>query len=82
MESESARVPGSAANGCAHNTAAFESPALRSWEMKPPGGGPRLESGWGSRGPEIRVLPLPHYGELNLSGGRRRPESGGRAEAR
>jgi hypothetical protein len=37
MESESARVPGSAANGCAGNTAAFESPALRSWEMKPTG---------------------------------------------
>ena len=48
MESEPARVPGSAANGCAGNTAAFESPALRSWEMKPPGSGPRLENGWGS----------------------------------
>jgi len=48
MESEPARVPGSSANGCAGNTAAFESPALRSREMKPTGGGPRLENGWGS----------------------------------
>ena len=49
MESELARVPGSAANGCAGNIAAFESPALRFREMKPPGGGPRLESGWGRK---------------------------------
>jgi hypothetical protein len=33
--------------------------ALRSWEMKPLGGGPRLENGWGSGGPEIRILRLP-----------------------
>jgi hypothetical protein len=48
MEGESARVPGSAANGCAGNTAAFESPALRSWEMKPPGG-------WSLSGKRVRV---------------------------
>jgi len=48
LESEPVRVPGSAANGCTGNAVAFESPALRSWEMKPPGGGPRLESGRGS----------------------------------
>jgi hypothetical protein len=59
MESEPAGVPGSAANGCAGNAAAFESPALRSWEMKALGGDSRLESGWGRVGPEIRFLPLP-----------------------
>ena len=29
-------------------TVAFKSPAFLAWEMKSPGGGPRLESGWGS----------------------------------
>ena len=47
----------------------FEFSALRSWEMKPPGGGPRLESGWGSEGPGIRVLRLPPW-RANLPGSR------------
>jgi hypothetical protein len=54
----------------AHFGVGFEFSALRSWEMKSPGGGPRLESGWGSEGPEIRVLRLPPW-RVNLPG--RRP---------
>jgi hypothetical protein len=59
MESEPARVPGLAANECAGNTVGFDCSALRSWRMKPPGRGHRLESEWGSQGPEFRVLRLP-----------------------
>jgi hypothetical protein len=77
MESEPARVPGSAANGCAGNTVAFKSPTLLAWEMKPPGCGHRLESEWGSQGPEIRVLLLPQW-RVDLPGGRPRLESGQR----
>jgi hypothetical protein len=76
MESEPARVPGSGANGCAGNAVGFEFSALRSWEMKPLGGGPRLESGWGREALGFEFSVFRPLWRVNLSGGRRRPESG------
>jgi hypothetical protein len=69
-EGEPDRVPGSPAKRCAGNTVSFDCSAFRFWEMKSLGGGPRVESGWGSEGLEIRVLRLPPW-RVNLSG--RRP---------
>ncbi len=58
-EGEPARRPGSPAKRCAAMSVAFKSPAVLAWEMKSPGGDPRLESGWGPEGPGIQLLRLP-----------------------
>ena len=68
-------VPGSPAKRCAGNTVGFDCSTFLAWEMKSLGGDPRLESGWGPKGPGIRLLRLPPW-RVNPSGDGRRPESG------